>query len=50
MQNDVDHLDTVNPPASLMIVKCSLISNCKPERGLYPKNAIEIRKGSQDNS
>lgn len=48
MQNDVDHLDTANPSESLMIVKCSLISNCKPERGVYPKNATEIREGSQD--
>lgn len=50
MQNDVDHSDTMNPFESLMIVKCSLIPNCKPERGLYPKNATEIRKGSQDYS
>lgn len=38
MQNDVHHLDTVNPSGSSMIVKCSLISNCKPEGGLYPKD------------
>lgn len=45
-----DLLNTVNPSESLMTVKCSPISNCKPERGLYPKNGTEIRKGSQDYS